>query len=125
MNFRQTNREHAVVMGGSVAGLLAARVLADYFKKVTVVEKDACPADRVPRSGVPQGRHTHILLPSGAQVLERLFPGRFAELVRDGAKKFDYGRSRFYVAGTWLPRVATKLESFAQTRAFLEEHLRL
>jgi 2-polyprenyl-6-methoxyphenol hydroxylase-like FAD-dependent oxidoreductase len=124
MNFGQTSREHAVVMGGSVAGLLAARVLAEHFDRVTVLEKDACPADGAARVGVPQGRHTHILLPSGAQVLERLFPGRLAELVRDGARKFDYGRSRFYIGGTWLPRVATNLESFAQTRPFLEEHLR-
>jgi 2-polyprenyl-6-methoxyphenol hydroxylase-like FAD-dependent oxidoreductase len=124
MNASHTKREHAVVMGASVAGLLAARVLAEHFDKVTVLEKDACPVDGAPRSGVPQGRHTHILLPAGAQVLERLFPGRIAELVRDGARKFDYGRSRFYVSGTWLPRVATELDSFAQTRPFLEEHLR-
>jgi 2-polyprenyl-6-methoxyphenol hydroxylase-like FAD-dependent oxidoreductase len=124
MNSSKASREHAVVMGASVAGLLAARVLADHFEKVTVLEKDVCPMDVFPRSGVPQGRHTHILLPAGAQVLERLFPGRLAELVRDGAKKFDYGRSRFYVGGTWLPRVATKLDSFAQTRPFLEQHLR-
>jgi 2-polyprenyl-6-methoxyphenol hydroxylase-like FAD-dependent oxidoreductase len=124
MNDAGTKQTHAVVMGGSVAGLLAARVLAEHFEKVTVLEKDACPVDGAARSGVPQGRHTHILLPSGAQVLERLFPGRLEELVRDGAKKFDYGRSRFYVSGTWLPRVATNLESFAQTRPFLEEHLR-
>lgn len=124
MNARHTKREHAVVMGASVAGLLAARVLAEHFEKVTVVEKDACPADGTARAGVPQGRHTHILLPAGAEVLERLFPGRLAELVRDGANKFDYGRSRFYVGGVWLPRVATKLDSFAQTRPFLEEHLR-
>jgi 2-polyprenyl-6-methoxyphenol hydroxylase-like FAD-dependent oxidoreductase len=124
MNTADTKRKHAVVMGASVAGLFAARVLAEHFDKVTVLEKDACPADEAPRAGVPQGRHTHILLPAGAQVLERLFPGRIAELVRDGARKFDYGRSRFYVAGTWLPRVATKLDSFAQTRPFLEEHLR-
>src|SRR5271163_2473294 len=124
MDDAETKRAHAVVIGGSVAGLLAARVLADHFAGVTVIEKDAWPVDGAARTGVPQGRHTHILLPSGAQVLERLFPGRIAELVRDGARKFDYGRSRFYVGGTWLPRVATKLDSFAQTRPFLEEHLR-
>ncbi|HKN74299.1 MAG TPA: hypothetical protein VJW94_03910 [Candidatus Acidoferrum sp.] len=124
MKVNQVKREHAAVMGASVAGLLAARVLADHFEKVTVLEKDACPVDGAARAGVPQGRHTHILLPAGAQVLERLFPGRLAELVRDGAKKFDYGRSRFYVSGTWMPRVATTLDSFAQTRPFLEEHLR-
>jgi 2-polyprenyl-6-methoxyphenol hydroxylase-like FAD-dependent oxidoreductase len=123
-NSRLMKREHAAVMGASVAGLLAARVLADHFELVTVLEKDARPLDGAARAGVPQGRHTHILLPAGAQVLERLFPLRFAELVRDGARKFDYGRSRFYVEGTWLPRVATNLESFAQTRPFLEEHLR-
>src|SRR5271156_4496563 len=124
MDAAETKRTNALVMGGSVAGLLAARVLADHFARVTVIEKDAWPVDGAARTGVPQGRHTHILLPSGAQVLERLFPGRIAELVRDGAKRFDYGRSRFYVGGTWLPRVATKLDSFAQTRPFLEEHLR-
>jgi 2-polyprenyl-6-methoxyphenol hydroxylase-like FAD-dependent oxidoreductase len=124
MDPSQAKSGHAVVMGASVAGLLAARVIAEHFDKVTVLEKDVCPADGAPRSGVPQGRHTYILLPAGAQVLERLFPGRIAELVRDGARKFDYGRSRFYVAGTWLPRVATKLDSFAQTRPYLEEHLR-
>jgi 2-polyprenyl-6-methoxyphenol hydroxylase-like FAD-dependent oxidoreductase len=124
MSTTDTGRAHALVMGASVAGLLAARVLAEHFERVTVVEKDACPADGAPRAGVPQGRHTHILLPAGAQVLERLFPGRVAELVREGAKKFDYGRSRFYAGGRWLPRVATGLDSFAQTRPFLEEHLR-
>jgi 2-polyprenyl-6-methoxyphenol hydroxylase-like FAD-dependent oxidoreductase len=124
MNAADTKRTHAVVMGASVAGLLAARVLAEHFERVTVIEKDACAANAAPRAGVPQGRHTHILLPAGAQVLERLFPGRVAELVRDGARKFDYGRSRFYVGGAWLPRVATALESFAQTRPFLEQHLR-
>jgi 2-polyprenyl-6-methoxyphenol hydroxylase-like FAD-dependent oxidoreductase len=124
MNTAATKRTQALVMGASVAGLLAARALADHFETVTVLEKDACPPDGAPRAGVPQGRHTHILLPAGALALERLFPGRLAELMRDGAKKFDYGRSRFYVGGRWLPRVATTLESFAQTRPFLEQHLR-
>jgi 2-polyprenyl-6-methoxyphenol hydroxylase-like FAD-dependent oxidoreductase len=68
MNFRQTNRAHAVVMGGSVAGLLAARVLAEHFESVTVIEKDTCQVDGAPRAGVPQGRHTHILLPAGETI---------------------------------------------------------
>jgi 2-polyprenyl-6-methoxyphenol hydroxylase-like FAD-dependent oxidoreductase len=117
-------RGHAAVMGASVAGLLAARALAEHFEKVTVLEKDACPADGAPRGGVPQGRHTHILLPAGARVLEKFFPGRLAELLRDGARKFDYGLSQFYVSGMWLPRVAANLEAFAQTRPFLEQRLR-
>ena len=124
MNVGHTKRTHALVMGGSVAGLLAARALADHFETVTVLEKDSRPADGASRAGVPQGRHTHILLPAGARVLDRFFPGRVAELLRDGARRFDYGLSRFYVGGAWLPRVPTTLESFAQTRPFLEQHLR-
>ena len=34
---------HAVVLGGSLAGLLTARVLADHFEEVTLIERDAYP----------------------------------------------------------------------------------
>lgn len=117
------HRQEALVIGASVAGLLAARVLSEHFQKVTVVERDPCPLDRLPRKGVPQGKHIHILLPGGAAALDRLFPGRLADLEADGAKRFDYGRSRFYVSGRWLPRVDSELYSFGQTRPFLDEHL--
>jgi 2-polyprenyl-6-methoxyphenol hydroxylase-like FAD-dependent oxidoreductase len=66
--------EHAVVLGASVAGMLAARVLADYFDTVTVVERDILGDGPDNRRGVPQDRHLHGLLMRGAQVLEELFP---------------------------------------------------
>ncbi len=116
-------KEHAVVIGSSVAGLLAARVLSDFFTVITIVERDARSSAAVPRSGVPQGRQTHVLLPGGTQVIERLFPGRLEDLIRRGAQKFDYGRSRFHLDGHWMPRVKTELFSMAQTRPFLELHL--
>ena len=72
---------HAVVLGASMAGLLAARSLADYFDSVTVVERDPLPDTPTARRGVPQGRHLHGLLARGAQVLEELFPGILDELV--------------------------------------------
>jgi 2-polyprenyl-6-methoxyphenol hydroxylase-like FAD-dependent oxidoreductase len=46
--------EHAVVLGASMAGLLAARVLADFFRAVTVVERDMLPDNPDNRQGVPQ-----------------------------------------------------------------------
>lgn len=119
-----SQRDHAVVLGGSFAGLLAARVLAEHFAKVTVLEKDAVSPGCAPRPGAPQGRHIHIFLPAGVATLERLFPGAIAELARDGAQPFDYGRSRLHVYGAWLPRVETNLTALAQTRPFLEEHIR-
>jgi predicted flavoprotein YhiN len=39
----KTGRDHAIVVGASMAGMLAARVLADTFERVTVLERDALP----------------------------------------------------------------------------------
>ena len=80
------NGERAVVLGASMAGLLAARVLADAFGQVTVVDRDALPEASAQRRGVPQGRHAHALLARGQQALEELFGGLTAELVAHGAR---------------------------------------
>ncbi|RLA41206.1 MAG: monooxygenase, partial [Gammaproteobacteria bacterium] len=66
--------EHAVVIGGSMAGLLTARVLSDYFERVTIFEADTPPEEAVPRKGVPQGNHIHTLLPGGTDVVLKYFP---------------------------------------------------
>lgn len=83
--------DHAVVLGASMGGLLAARVLADFFETVTVVERDVLPNGPAIRHGVPQGRHVHVLLARGAQILDELFPGFLNELVADGAPVWDDG----------------------------------
>ncbi len=86
--------ERAVVLGASMGGLLAARVLVDFFRTVTVVERDVLPDDSANRRGVPQGRHAHVLLPRGAQTLDELdelFPGFLDGLVVDGAPVWDDG----------------------------------
>jgi 2-polyprenyl-6-methoxyphenol hydroxylase-like FAD-dependent oxidoreductase len=83
--------ERAVVLGASMGGLLAARVLADFFGTVTVVERDVLPDGPAIRRGVPQGRHVHVLLTRGAQILDELFPGFLNELVADGAPVWDDG----------------------------------
>ena len=41
----------AVVLGANMSGLLAARVLADFFRTVTVVERDVLPDDPACRRG--------------------------------------------------------------------------
>ncbi len=66
---------HALVVGGSLAGLLTARVLADGFESVTVLERDQLGNETVPRRGVPHGRHSHVLLEAGRATLEDLLPG--------------------------------------------------
>ena len=65
---------HAVVIGAGMAGLLAARVLANHFEQVTIVERDALSDSAQTRKGVPQGRMLHALMPRGLQIVERIVP---------------------------------------------------
>jgi 2-polyprenyl-6-methoxyphenol hydroxylase-like FAD-dependent oxidoreductase len=75
---------HAVVIGGSMAGLLAARVLAGHVERVSLVERDVLPDAAEQRKGVPQGRQLHVLLPRGRDIIDRLFPGFSRELESAG-----------------------------------------
>jgi 2-polyprenyl-6-methoxyphenol hydroxylase-like FAD-dependent oxidoreductase len=117
--------DHAIVMGGSMAGLLAARVLADRCHRVTILERDEELDSAGPRRGVPQGRHTHGLLASGRKVLDELFPGLFDELIADGALAGDLvGDSRWFLEGGYLARQASDLEGVLLSRPFLEAAVR-
>jgi len=120
--------EHAVVLGASMGGLLAARVLADFYETVTVVERDVLPETSANRRGVPQGRHVHLLLGRGSQVLEELFPGFLDELVAAGAPSFDGDMSKLYLSngGHLFPRSgrAKDVPFFLPSRPLLESHVR-
>ncbi len=76
--------QRAVVIGGGVAGLLAARVLTEAVDEVILVERDAWSDAPVHRRGVPQGRQPHLLLGRGREVLDRLCPGFSADVVAAG-----------------------------------------
>ena len=120
-----TTREHAVVLGGSIAGLLAARVLSDSYAQVTIVERDVLPAGPEPRRGVPQGQHVHGLLPRGRQVVETLFPGITDELVTAGALAGDVlANVRWFVNGRQLRKQATGLIAISASRALIEGTIR-
>lgn len=96
---------HALVIGGSLAGLLAARVLSDHFRKVTLLERDHLSQDDEPRKGVPQGRHVHVVLRKGQQILDRLFPDLLPALHDAGAIEADMGDEfRWHHFGVWKQR---------------------
>jgi 2-polyprenyl-6-methoxyphenol hydroxylase-like FAD-dependent oxidoreductase len=117
--------EHAVVMGGSLAGLLAARVLADHYRTVTVVERDATPPLGEHRRGVPQGRHAHGLLTRGQQIMEELFPGLTQEMVDGGAPIGDLlGHARWMFNGHRLQQTVTGLTGLCVHRPVLEGRIR-
>jgi 2-polyprenyl-6-methoxyphenol hydroxylase-like FAD-dependent oxidoreductase len=83
--------EHAVVLGASMSGLLAATVLTDFYRNVTVVERDVLSDRPDNRRGVPQGWHGHVLGARGSLVLEKLFPGILDDLVADGVPAWNDG----------------------------------
>src|ERR671912_1009850 len=112
---------HAVVAGASMAGLLAARALADHFEQVTLVEKDVVAREPTPRKGVPQGRHVHLLLAGGLLVLDRLFPRLGQELIEAGATVIKGGRNvAWNHCGRWRLSNDANLVMLSMTRPLLE-----
>ena len=109
-----------------MGGLLAARVLADAYRRVTIVERDPLPERGLDRKGVPQGRHAHGLLPSGAQILGELFPGLLSDLVADGVPVLRAPREfRFFFGGHLLCQDGEPGEpSYVPSRPCLEGHVR-
>jgi 2-polyprenyl-6-methoxyphenol hydroxylase-like FAD-dependent oxidoreductase len=84
--------DHAVVIGGSIAGLITARVLTDYFSQITVLERDQIEDRPTVHKSIPQGNHLHGLLQGGQQVLSWLYPGFADELRELGATRVTVGR---------------------------------
>ncbi|MEU1729272.1 hypothetical protein [Nonomuraea sp. NPDC005692] len=112
---------HAVVIGGSIAGLLAARVLADHFHQVTVVEQDAFPSSPEHRRGVPQSHHVHGLLIGGREAIDDLLPGFTAELVEHEAPACDLGAEFVMLSPAgWAARRPCGLRAIGASRVLIE-----
>jgi len=119
------DRDRAVVLGGSVAGLLTASVLADSYKSVVVVERDVLPSHADHRRGVPHGRHAHGFLPSGLRLIEELLPGFIAGLVAQGALVGDIlGNCRWHLNGCLLRQSVTGLTALSASRPLIETAIR-
>lgn len=125
MGYDASRREHAIVLGGSMAGLLATRVLTDHFDRVTLIERDPLPDRAGHRRGVPQGRHTHALLTSGLRVLESLFPGFGNSLADAGAVRLNASRDLlWYFEGGELASCDSELDGVSASRPLIEAEVR-
>ena len=113
-------RGQAIVVGAGIAGITAARALADRFARVQVIERDP---GVTPRPHVPHQPHTHVLGAQGYRLLCRQFAGFDEDMAASGAPRFDYGQCPYFV-GRWAPRGAFGLVSRSSTRALLEAVLR-
>lgn len=105
----------AVVIGGGIAGMCAARALSDYYDRVIVLERDLYPTGVGERRGVPQARMFHTLLERGRREIEALFPGFHRRLDQRGAPKVGYG----FNAALMTPRGWTRNSPFLAQRSLL------
>jgi 2-polyprenyl-6-methoxyphenol hydroxylase-like FAD-dependent oxidoreductase len=120
-----TSSNQVVVLGASMAGLLAARVLSERFERVVVIERDVLPPIGEHRRGVPHGRHLHGLHPRGREILDELFPGFTACLTAGGAVSCDVlGDLRWQLSGCQLRQADIGLPGLFASRPFLEGHVR-
>ncbi len=116
---------HAVVIGASISGLLAARALSEFYQTVTVLERDRFPKADVPRRGVPQGHHPHGLLTQGRDVIEQLFPDWSDEIVAAGGISADYADDVAWTGfGGTLKSAPSGLMGVLASRPVLEGQLR-
>jgi 2-polyprenyl-6-methoxyphenol hydroxylase-like FAD-dependent oxidoreductase len=118
--------EHAIVIGAGIGGLLAARVLSDFYTNVTVLERDAFPTDDSSRKGVPQGRHTHGLLARGSAIFEEFFPGYNNDVVaQSGGLIGDVANDVIWIGrNVRLANGTSDLSGLLASRPVLEGHLR-
>ncbi len=116
----------AVVLGASMAGLMAARVLSDHADEVLVIERDESETGDEPRPGVPQGTQVHALLPAGAAQLDRWFPGFYADAVAEGLVEPTPDQAYTFVNGVRrvTPPPLTEIRTLISTRPFLESRVR-
>ena len=118
---RRSGRGTAVVIGGSIGGIAAAKVLTESFERVIVLEKDGPHTRREGRPGAAQGWHLHHLLTAGQIELERIFPGIVDDMVREGAFKVDMAAQyRIRLGGSWKKPGTSDIQIVCAGRPLLE-----
>jgi 2-polyprenyl-6-methoxyphenol hydroxylase-like FAD-dependent oxidoreductase len=117
--------QHAIVIGGSLTGLLTTRVLSDHFEKVTILERDPVHDFPESRKGQAQTRHIHGLLAQGLSIFKEYFPGIDADLHAGGALMGDMSeRIHWYQFGGYRMKFKSGIIGMTMSRPFLEFHIR-
>jgi len=124
-------RNHAIVIGAGISGLVTAAVLSRHFRRVTIIERDPIPssADYVNRRrNPPQASQGHGLQPLGSRVFDRFLPGFSDELVKSGGSMVELSQFFFAIGKIEFdpgdPKDPDMMRFNTQTRPFLEWHLR-
>lgn len=120
--------DRAVIIGGSITGLLSAKVLSQQFQEVLIIEKDTLNGDSTNRRGVSQTQQPHVLLVKGYRLLESILPGIGNDLSHAGAVEIDWVTDYYIYYGGygWNKRSnhPSGITSFSSSRSLLEECIR-
>ncbi|CAN5888653.1 hypothetical protein BH24BAC1_BH24BAC1_36080 [soil metagenome] len=123
-NYKREGKS-ALVIGGSFAGLLAARILSDHFDQVTILERDLVQDGPESRKGQPHTRHAHGLLVQGLNLITGYFPDLIEGLIKGGPPLQDMAQNmRWYCYGGYRTRFSFGLKGIITSRPFLEWHIR-
>ena len=117
--------ERVAIIGASIAGLLAARILHESYGEVVLLDRDALHDGAASRKATPHAVHPHGLLAKGREVLECLFPGLTDSLVAQGALRGDIGMEVAVDAnGERFAAQPTGIVGLAVSRLALEAEIR-
>lgn len=120
-----TDSNRAVVVGGSIAGLCAARVLADAFRDVVIIERDPLPDDPIARDGAPQTSHPHAMLEAGRATLEDFFPGFSEQVLAEGGLMIDGSTEmQQYNQGGFVADSQARMPTYCASRPLFESVVR-
>ncbi|HFK1762943.1 glutamate synthase [Bacillus wiedmannii] len=114
----------AIVIGGSIAGKLAAKALSTTFKEVIIIEAGERWDGKASRKRVPQSSHPHVLLKGGEKAIEELFPAITNELIEAGSIVNNFTRDiKWHQFGLWKQQFIGKVHMIQQSRFLLEWHI--
>ncbi|WP_440603727.1 NAD(P)/FAD-dependent oxidoreductase [Bacillus sp. GB_SG_008] len=117
--------ENAIVIGGSIAGKLAAKALSHSFQKVIILEIGEEWTEKTPRKRVPQSYHPHVLLKGGEEAIEELFPQIISQLIEDQSIVSNFTQDvKWHHFGCWKPQFTGDLTMVQQSRPMFEWHLK-
>jgi len=117
----QAQPTSSIVIGGSIAGLLSARVLSDYYDKVTIIERDTLPTNAEYRNGTPQAHHLHVLLAEGQELLKNFFPNLEQDFDAQGAPVIQWGLdTATRLTSGWIDHYDAGIRSHIISRVTLE-----
>ncbi|MEU8678800.1 FAD-binding monooxygenase [Streptomyces sp. NPDC048560] len=116
--------DRALVLGGSIAGTFAARVLSEFYREVVVVDRDRVTGVRRARRGAPHAAQAHGLHARGCQILETFFPDLIEDMRRAELPVGDLGEQRWYFNARPFRSSRTGLTSLTAQRPVVEEYFR-